>query len=132
MGLSKINPTNLNSWSGLEEKFKAEGDNHISSFFEERDRLEEFTISWKDFYVDFSKNRLSSSTLKLLIDLSNETNLKNNIEKYFYLNTDAFLNDISNLNFRNEIILVKGARAFKFERIVARLEQQAHRTLLEQ
>ena len=83
MGLSKINPTNLNSWSGLEKKFKAEGNNHISSFFEERDRLEEFTISWKDFYVDFSKNRLSSSTLKLLIDLSNETNLKNNIEKYF-------------------------------------------------
>ena len=83
MGLSKINPTTLNSWSGLEKKFKAEGDNHISSFFEESDRLEEFTISWKDFYVDFSKNRLSSSTLKLLIDLSNETNLKNNIEKYF-------------------------------------------------
>ena len=24
MGLSKINPTNLNSWSGLEKKFKAE------------------------------------------------------------------------------------------------------------
>ncbi|MBT4324261.1 MAG: glucose-6-phosphate isomerase, partial [Cryomorphaceae bacterium] len=83
MGLSKINPTNLNSWSGLEKKFKTEGKNHISSFFEESDRLEEFTISWKDFYVDFSKNRLSSSTLKLLIDLSNETNLKNNIEKYF-------------------------------------------------
>jgi glucose-6-phosphate isomerase len=83
MGLSKINPTNLNSWSGLEKKFKAEGANHISSFFEENDRLEEFTISWKDFYVDFSKNRLSSSTLKLLIDLSNETDLKNNIEKYF-------------------------------------------------
>ena len=24
MGLSKINPTNLNSWSGLEKKFKTE------------------------------------------------------------------------------------------------------------
>ena len=34
MGLSKINPTNLNSWSGLEKKFKTEGKNHISSFFE--------------------------------------------------------------------------------------------------
>ena len=83
MGLSKINPTNLNSWLELEKNHKAEGGNHISSFFEENDRLEKFTISWNDFYVDFSKNRLSSSTLKLLIDLCNETNLKNNIEKYF-------------------------------------------------
>ena len=83
MGLSKINPTKLNSWLNLEKKFKAEGDKHISSFFEESDRLEEFSISWKNFYIDFSKNRLSSSTLNLLIDLCNETNLKNNIERYF-------------------------------------------------
>ena len=83
MGLSKINPTKLNSWLDLEKKFKAEGNKHISSFFEESDRLEEFSISWKDFYIDFSKNRLSSSTLNLLIDLCNETNLKNNIERYF-------------------------------------------------
>ena len=83
MGLSKINPTNLNSWFELEKNHKAEEGNHISSFFEENDRLEKFTISWNDFYVDFSKNRLSSSTLRLLIDLCNETNLKNNIEKYF-------------------------------------------------
>ena len=83
MGLSKINPTKLNSWLNLEKKFKAEGNKHISSFFEESDRLEEFSISWKNFYIDFSKNRLSSSTLNLLIDLCNETNLKNNIERYF-------------------------------------------------
>jgi len=83
MGLSKINPTKLNSWLDLEKKFKAEGNKHISSFFEESDRLEEFSISWKNFYIDFSKNRLSSSTLNLLIDLCNETNLKNNIERYF-------------------------------------------------
>jgi glucose-6-phosphate isomerase len=83
MALSKINPTNLSSWANLDKKFKAECDNHISSFFEESDRLEKFTISWKDFYLDFSKNRLSSSSFKLLIDLCGETDLKNNIEKYF-------------------------------------------------
>jgi len=38
MGLSKINPTKLNSWLDLEKKFKAEGNKHISSFFEESDR----------------------------------------------------------------------------------------------
>ena len=77
MALSKIDPTSLSSWASLDKKFKAECDNHISSFFEESDRLEKFTISWKDFYLDFSKNRLSSSSFKLLIDLCGETDLKN-------------------------------------------------------
>lgn len=83
MALSKINPTNLSSWAKLDKKFKAECNNHISTFFEESDRLEKFTTSWKDFYLDFSKNRLSSSSFKLLLDLCGETDLKNNIEKYF-------------------------------------------------
>ena len=83
MALSKQNPTNLNSWLRLDEQFKIEFDSHISSFFEEESRLQEFTISWEDFYLDFSKNRLSSKTFNLLIDLCKETDLKNNIEKYF-------------------------------------------------
>jgi glucose-6-phosphate isomerase len=83
MALSKINPTNLSSWSDLEKQFQAEYEDHISSFFEESDRLESFTINWKDFYLDFSKNRLSSSSLKLLVELCKETDLKSNIEKYF-------------------------------------------------
>ena len=76
MALSKQNPTNLNSWLRLDEQFKLEHDNHISSFFEEESRLQEFTISWEDFYLDFSKNRLSSKTFNLLIDLCKETDLK--------------------------------------------------------
>ena len=51
MALSKQNPTNLNSWLRLDEQFKIECDNHISSFFDEEDRLQEFTISWEDFYL---------------------------------------------------------------------------------
>lgn len=57
--------------------------------------------------------------------------LNKKIEKYFYKNTDDFLAHFSELKFRDEIILVKGARKFQFEQIVARLEQQAHRTVLE-
>ena len=83
MALSKQNPTTLNSWLSLDKQFKVECNDHISSFFEEKNRLDNFTISWQDFYLDFSKNRLSSTSLELLIDLCTETNLKNNIEKYF-------------------------------------------------
>ena len=45
--------------------------------------LNEFCINWNNFYLDFSKNRLSNNSFKLLTSLCKETNLKDNIEKYF-------------------------------------------------
>ena len=84
MALSKINPTKLSSWNKLVKQFDKESDQHINEFFrEENNRLEEFSISWNNFYLDFSKNRLSSNTFKLLTSLCEETNLKNNIDQYF-------------------------------------------------
>jgi len=49
----------------------------------------------------------------------------------FYPDTAAFLQDLQRLDFHDELILVKGARDFAFERIVRRLEQKAHKTVLE-
>lgn len=49
----------------------------------------------------------------------------------FYQDTDVFLNQISNLNFSNEAILLKGSRKFEFERISHYLQESAHRTVLE-
>jgi Alr-MurF fusion protein len=49
----------------------------------------------------------------------------------FFANTDAFLTQIKNTDFKSEIILLKGARAFEFERIAQRLVQKAHKTVLE-
>ena len=48
-----------------------------------------------------------------------------------YNNTAAFIADFENLNFSNETILIKGARTFQFEEIVALLEQKTHETVLE-
>lgn len=45
--------------------------------------------------------------------------------------TDAFLAQLPNFHFEKESILLKGARAFAFERISNRLVLKAHRTLLE-
>ena len=83
MALLKKNPTKLKSWSLLIEKYQLEKEQKILDFFSEPNRLEDFTITWNDFYVDFSKNRLSKKTFELLIELSNESGLKNNIEEYF-------------------------------------------------
>ena len=66
MALSKINPTKMSSWKKLVQQFDKEFDYHISDLFkEENDRLEKFSISWNNFYLDFSKNRLSKRTSRL-------------------------------------------------------------------
>lgn len=49
----------------------------------------------------------------------------------FYNTTDEFLSQFQFHNLRDSTVLVKGARPFSFERIVARLEQKVHGTVLE-
>ena len=48
-----------------------------------------------------------------------------------FKDTDEFITSIHHLNFANETILIKGARAFHFEKIVAALAEKTHETVLE-
>ncbi|MCB0503012.1 MAG: bifunctional UDP-N-acetylmuramoyl-tripeptide:D-alanyl-D-alanine ligase/alanine racemase [Bacteroidetes bacterium] len=48
-----------------------------------------------------------------------------------YSSTDDLLENMAYDAFNNEIILIKGARVFEFERLVQKLELQSHRTVLE-
>ncbi|MDX1911821.1 MAG: alanine racemase, partial [Saprospiraceae bacterium] len=57
--------------------------------------------------------------------------LPTRVDAHFYPDTDHFLQQITQHEFRQETILIKGARAFAFERIARRLEQKAHKTVLE-
>lgn len=52
-------------------------------------------------------------------------------ESAFYPATDVFLEQFHPSMFRDETILIKGARAFEFERIAQLLEQKIHQTVLE-
>lgn len=56
---------------------------------------------------------------------------KFNIEKHFFPQTKDFLNQFSLSSFKNESILLKGARYFEFEQINKALQQQTHQTVLE-
>ena len=49
----------------------------------------------------------------------------------FYLTTEEFIRNFSRSNFTDELILLKGARIYEFERIGELLEQQVHQTVLE-
>jgi Alr-MurF fusion protein len=49
----------------------------------------------------------------------------------FFYSTDEFVRSFNGGDFRNEIILLKGARIYEFEKIGKLLEQQIHQTVLE-
>lgn len=48
----------------------------------------------------------------------------------FFDDTDSFLEQIATFNFKNEAILLKGARIFRFEKISKALEAKVHNTVL--
>ena len=84
MALNSINPTQTKAWSKLAAHFETIKESQMKTWFKENpDRAEEFTIKWEDFYVDFSKNRITSETLVLLKELAEELKLDEAISKYF-------------------------------------------------
>jgi len=56
---------------------------------------------------------------------------KQKIELHLYRSVDEFINQFLFSHFREETILVKGARLFEFEKIVHLLEEKVHQTVLE-
>ncbi len=48
-----------------------------------------------------------------------------------FLTTQSLLDHLNTNHFRNEVILLKGARRFAFETIVSELEEKVHRTVME-
>ncbi|MBL7804916.1 MAG: bifunctional UDP-N-acetylmuramoyl-tripeptide:D-alanyl-D-alanine ligase/alanine racemase [Saprospiraceae bacterium] len=60
-----------------------------------------------------------------------QANLKDDLRSDFFPDSEVFLQKIAQLDFHDELILLKGARPFAFERIARRLEQKAHKTVLE-
>ncbi len=51
--------------------------------------------------------------------------------KEFYASTDDFIRSLNVEDFANQLILLKGAREFHFEKIVSKLQKTVHQTTLE-
>ena len=84
MTLIKKNPKTLDSWEKLQSNFNNLSQKKLADYFtEDPNRLDNLSIVWKSFYVDFSKNLLDKLTLKLLIQLAKESGLKEAISSYF-------------------------------------------------
>ncbi|MBF0694552.1 MAG: glucose-6-phosphate isomerase [Flavobacterium sp.] len=83
MALETINPSGTNAWQKLREHYHDMQYVGIVDLFESPSRATDFTIQWKNFLVDFSKNALSDKTMKLLFELAREMQLKPAIDQYF-------------------------------------------------
>lgn len=60
-----------------------------------------------------------------------EASSRFNIEKLFFRSTSELLESDILANLRNEVVLIKGARAFQFDKITDLLELKVHETILE-
>ncbi|ETN94461.1 glucose-6-phosphate isomerase [Zhouia amylolytica] len=84
MALNSINPTHTEVWKKLQKHHLEIKDITMKSLFaEDSNRADSFTIKWNDFYVDYSKNRITKDTRSLLLDLAKECELEDAINKYF-------------------------------------------------
>ncbi|MFY0713432.1 glucose-6-phosphate isomerase [Seonamhaeicola sp. NFXS20] len=84
MSLPTINPKFTEAWKKLQNHFKEVSNLHMKDLFEQdSNRANKFTIKWDDFYVDYSKNRITEETFKYLLELADDVKLKEAIQSQF-------------------------------------------------
>jgi len=80
----KINPTETAAWKSLEQHANEMKQVHIKELFtKDTDRFKKYAHTFNDIVIDFSKNIIIDETLKILLELANECNLKDAIESMF-------------------------------------------------
>lgn len=76
--------TQLSAWKSLTQHFNAIKSTHLRTLFEEdATRGERLTAEGGDLFFDYSKNRVTDETLKLLIQLAEESDLRGRIDAMF-------------------------------------------------
>ncbi|WP_282123249.1 glucose-6-phosphate isomerase [Algibacter mikhailovii] len=84
MALPSINPTTTEAWKKLQANFETVKDLQMKDLFaQDQERANKFTITWDDFYVDFSKNRITEETFRYLLELADDVKLKAAIKSQF-------------------------------------------------
>lgn len=111
-------------------------------FLEQQKLHQKKTIILSDiFQSGLNVKELYSNVIKLLQqnNITQIITIGETIGKYFqdlpnvisFANTQAFLQQFNTDSFKNETILIKGARSFNFDEIVVLLEEKVHETVLE-
>ena len=82
--LPKINPTETESWKLLQQHFEEMKNMHIKDLFkEDGERFNKYSFAVPEIVCDFSKNIVSDTTLRLLLQLAEECGLRDAIDAMF-------------------------------------------------
>ncbi|MEO0471073.1 MAG: glucose-6-phosphate isomerase, partial [Bacteroidota bacterium] len=82
--LQSINPTHTPAWQALADHFsQAHGLEMADLFADDPERFKRFSRHFEEILLDFSKNRITEETFQLLLQLAEETQLKDGIEQMF-------------------------------------------------
>src|SRR5580692_4110382 len=70
-------PNQLPAWKALEAHQKTIAQTHMRDFFaKDPGRFEKFSLQFRDILLDFSKNRITDETLRLLLELPRQAKLQ--------------------------------------------------------
>jgi len=84
MALPQINPTKTQSWKKLENHYQKIKDIEMKDLFaKDANRANAMSIKWNDFYLDYSKNRITPETINYLLELADDVKLKEAINSQF-------------------------------------------------
>ncbi|HEV3082327.1 MAG TPA: glucose-6-phosphate isomerase [Gemmataceae bacterium] len=77
-------PLQLPAWKALEAHYQKVANLHMRDLFrEDPKRFDRFSLRGNDILLDFSKNRITEETLRLLLDLARQADLSGWTEKMF-------------------------------------------------
>src|SRR5690348_12851063 len=75
--MSLKQPTQLPEWKALEEHYSQIRDQHLRNLFaEDSQRGQRLTLEAEGFYFDYSKNRLTDETMRLLLALAEASGVR--------------------------------------------------------
>lgn len=103
----------------------------LSDFAGNKEGDEKFYSTIISLLQHYDVNRLIGIGEKMQTVVANVLQKNKNIAYKLYSDTEDFISHFHYNDFKDETILVKGARVFGFEQIVSLLEQKAHQTILE-
>lgn len=112
--LRRINPAKTEAWQRLEEHYQKIKLSPMKDLFAaDSERFQKFSMCFEQILVDYSKNIITEETKKLLLQLADETHLKESIESFF---SGAKINETEGRavlhtalrNFSDEPVMVDG------------------------
>jgi len=84
MSTTSLPLTQRPAWKALEEHFQQIQNTHLRSLFADDSRRgERFTLDAAGIYFDYSKNRITDETLRLLLQLAEASGLRQRIDAMF-------------------------------------------------